>query len=100
MCSHPGPGNLCPLKSVPRSEEKAIHFPSGDQEGLKNPCNLPAGASKPPVRLRAFRVLISRIQILFDPPPREEMNASWLPSGESVAWSSNPALSVSRSTPE
>src|SRR6202049_2838755 len=78
MCSNPGRGNLCFLKSVPRSEEKAIHWPSGDQEGLKKPSILPAAACRAgtPVRLRAFRVLISNIQM------RSEEKAIHWPSGD------------------
>src|SRR5215471_11933476 len=65
---------------VLRSDENAIQFPSGDQDGRKLP-----GAC---VRFCAFLVCKSSTQMSADPVPREDTKASCFPSGESAAWSS------------
>jgi hypothetical protein len=62
-------------KSLSRSEEKAIHAPSGDHEGRKSP-------PLPEVSGAAFRVATSRIQRFALPPARVETNTTRAPSGE------------------
>src|SRR4030095_9199053 len=74
----------------PRSEEKAIHFPSGDQGGGQSPRG-------PLVRGLALLVLISRIHKSAVPAARGLTKTIRLPSGDQAAWSSNAGLSVNRS---
>jgi len=90
ICSH-DPGNAPGL--VSRSEEKAIHLPSGDHAGRKFPDRLA-------VRLRTVLLARSISQMFAVPPPRVETKARVLPSGEIVPWSSNAGSSVSCSSPE
>src|SRR5580693_534428 len=72
-CSNRPPSRLT---GVLRSDENAIHFPSGDQDGRK--------LAVARVRFRAFLVCKSSTQISADPLPREETKASCFPSGESA----------------
>src|SRR4051812_27370318 len=60
-----------------RSEENAIHSPSGDHAGRKSP---PGWL----VRLRSFRDAISRIHTSAC-PPRSDTKARYFPSGEKAA---------------
>src|SRR5262249_42214225 len=83
------------VNGYPRSEEKAIHFPSGDQDGRKSPLG-------PDVRGLAFLALMSRIHKSAVPAARVLTKTICLPSGDQAGWSSNAGLSVnrSRSVPE
>src|ERR1700730_18090482 len=77
---------------LPRSDEKAIHCPSGDHDGRK----LPAAPEASGFALRVSRSSVHRSAV---PPPRVVTNTSCRPSGENAAWSSYAGLSVRRSRP-
>src|SRR4029077_2162336 len=75
-----------------RSDENAIHFPSGDHAGRKSP----AGCD---VTLRDLCVARSRTQMSAC-PLRLDTNANVFPSGERAPWSANADPSVNGSRPE
>src|SRR5260370_36870823 len=77
---------------VLRSDENAIHFPSGDQHGRKLP-----GAW---VRFRAFLVCKSSTQMSADPVPREDTNASCFPSRQRTPGSSYAGSSLTPPRPD
>src|SRR5215472_12078092 len=74
-----------------RSEENAIHFPSGDHAGRKSP-------PLPEVRGWTAFVLKSRIHKFAVPAARVETKTICLPSGAKAAWSSYDGSLVTRST--